>query len=267
MALLSRRPQAVLDLWRRAAAHPARRGAGAARAGRHGGAGRPRPAACSPTATSSGSSWRSRWPTSRKLLLMDEPTAGMAPQERNDADGADASSWCVERGMAVLFTEHSMDVVFAYADRMIVLARGRLIAQGKPARDPRPSARCRRSTSARGTTFEKQRSESRAVHAASTRTRPRESLLEVERLDAWYGAAQILFDVDLRSAARRGRRADGPQRRRQVDHDEGAHGPARQAHAARVASWATTSRRREPHRRSRGWAWASCPRTGASSPT
>ena len=32
--------------------------------------------------------------------------------------------------MAVLFTEHSMDVVFAYADRMIVLARGKLIAEG-----------------------------------------------------------------------------------------------------------------------------------------
>src|SRR3546814_18232791 len=32
--------------------------------------------------------------------------------------------------MAVLFTEHSMDVVFAYADRVIVLARGQLIAQG-----------------------------------------------------------------------------------------------------------------------------------------
>ena len=31
----------------------------------------------------------------------------------------------------MLFTEHSMDVVFAYADRMIVLARGKLIAQGK----------------------------------------------------------------------------------------------------------------------------------------
>jgi branched-chain amino acid transport system ATP-binding protein len=38
----------------------------------------------------------------------------------------------IDRGMAVLFTEHSMDVVFAYADRMIVLARGRLIAEGKP---------------------------------------------------------------------------------------------------------------------------------------
>ena len=34
--------------------------------------------------------------------------------------------------MAVLFTEHSMDVVFAHADRLLVLARGRLLAQGTP---------------------------------------------------------------------------------------------------------------------------------------
>jgi branched-chain amino acid transport system ATP-binding protein len=66
-----------------------------------------------------------------KLLLMDEPTAGMAPSERN-ALMALTKSLVVERGMAVLFTEHSMDVVFAYADRIIVLARGRLIAQGSP---------------------------------------------------------------------------------------------------------------------------------------
>jgi branched-chain amino acid transport system ATP-binding protein len=33
----------------------------------------------------------------------------------------------------VLFTEHSMDVVFAYADRIIVFARGRLIAAGSAA--------------------------------------------------------------------------------------------------------------------------------------
>jgi len=33
----------------------------------------------------------------------------------------------------VLFTEHSMDVVFRYASRMLVMARGRLIAQGDPA--------------------------------------------------------------------------------------------------------------------------------------
>lgn len=66
-----------------------------------------------------------------KLLLMDEPTAGMAPKERNELMAL-TKQLVVERGLAVLFTEHSMDVVFAYADRLIVLARGRLIAEGKP---------------------------------------------------------------------------------------------------------------------------------------
>jgi len=67
-----------------------------------------------------------------KLLLMDEPTAGMASKERNELMAL-TKRLVVERGMAVLFTEHSMDVVFGYADRIIVLARGRLIAEGKPA--------------------------------------------------------------------------------------------------------------------------------------
>ena len=65
-----------------------------------------------------------------KLLLMDEPTAGMAPKERNELMAL-TKKLVVERGIAVLFTEHSMDVVFAYADRMVVLARGRLIAEGQ----------------------------------------------------------------------------------------------------------------------------------------
>jgi branched-chain amino acid transport system ATP-binding protein len=67
-----------------------------------------------------------------KLLLMDEPTAGMAPGERNELMAL-TKRLVLEREMAVLFTEHSMDVVFAYADRMAVLARGRLIAEGRPA--------------------------------------------------------------------------------------------------------------------------------------
>jgi branched-chain amino acid transport system ATP-binding protein len=64
-----------------------------------------------------------------RLLLMDEPTAGMAPRERNDLIAL-VKRLVVERGTSVLFTEHSMDVVFAFADRIIVLARGRLIADG-----------------------------------------------------------------------------------------------------------------------------------------
>ena len=64
-----------------------------------------------------------------RLLLMDEPTAGMGPRERTDLIAL-VKRLVVERGISVLFTEHSMDVVFAFADRIIVLARGRLIADG-----------------------------------------------------------------------------------------------------------------------------------------
>ena len=64
-----------------------------------------------------------------RLLLMDEPTAGMAPRERNELIAL-IKRLVVERGISVLFTEHSMDVVFAYADRILVLARGILIADG-----------------------------------------------------------------------------------------------------------------------------------------
>jgi branched-chain amino acid transport system ATP-binding protein len=67
-----------------------------------------------------------------KLLLMDEPTAGMAPRERNELMALTAQL-ARERNIGVLFTEHSMDVVFAYATRMIVLSRGRIIAEGAPA--------------------------------------------------------------------------------------------------------------------------------------
>jgi branched-chain amino acid transport system ATP-binding protein len=64
-----------------------------------------------------------------RLLLMDEPTAGMAQRERNELIAL-VKKLVVERGISVLFTEHSMDVVFAYADRILVLARGMLIADG-----------------------------------------------------------------------------------------------------------------------------------------
>ena len=67
-----------------------------------------------------------------RLLLMDEPTAGMAPRERNELMAL-ARRLAHEQSIGVLFTEHSMDVVFAHADRIIVLARGELIAEGSPA--------------------------------------------------------------------------------------------------------------------------------------
>jgi len=67
-----------------------------------------------------------------KLLLMDEPTAGMAPQERLQLMAL-TQTIVRERGAAVFFTEHDMDVVFGHADRIMVMNRGELIAQGLPA--------------------------------------------------------------------------------------------------------------------------------------
>jgi branched-chain amino acid transport system ATP-binding protein len=66
-----------------------------------------------------------------RLLLMDEPTAGMSPNSRNRLMQL-ASGVAREQGIAVLFTEHDMDVVFGHADRIIVLDRGRVIAEGPP---------------------------------------------------------------------------------------------------------------------------------------
>jgi branched-chain amino acid transport system ATP-binding protein len=66
-----------------------------------------------------------------RLLLMDEPTAGMAAGERT-ALMTLVLQLAAARGMTVLFTEHSMDVVFGFARRVLVLSRGRLIADGTP---------------------------------------------------------------------------------------------------------------------------------------
>jgi branched-chain amino acid transport system ATP-binding protein len=67
-----------------------------------------------------------------QLLLMDEPTAGMGPAERQNL--MELTKDIVRtRNIGVLFTEHDMDVVFNHADRIIVLNRGELVAEGTPA--------------------------------------------------------------------------------------------------------------------------------------
>ncbi len=66
-----------------------------------------------------------------RLLLMDEPTAGMSPSSRLRQMRI-AAEVTAGDDIAVLFTEHDMDVVFGFADRVIVLDRGRILAQGTP---------------------------------------------------------------------------------------------------------------------------------------
>ena len=66
-----------------------------------------------------------------RLLLMDEPTAGMSPRDRVELMALTAGI-AREKNLGVLFTEHDMDVVFRHADRILVLSRGQLIAEGRP---------------------------------------------------------------------------------------------------------------------------------------
>lgn len=86
-----------------------------------------------------------------KLLLMDEPTAGMAPKERIALMQL-ASDIVETEGVSVLFTEHDMDVVFEHAHRIMVLNRGALIAEGR-AEEIRADARVQEVYLGGGTAF------------------------------------------------------------------------------------------------------------------
>jgi len=66
-----------------------------------------------------------------KLLVLDEPTAGMSPEE-TDATMELIKRLTEERGLTILFCEHDMDVVFGIAQSIMVMHQGRTLIQGKP---------------------------------------------------------------------------------------------------------------------------------------
>ncbi len=65
-----------------------------------------------------------------RLLLLDEPTAGMARHDTNAT--IDLLKRIKAQGMTKVIIEHDMHVVFSLADRISVLAGGRIICQGTP---------------------------------------------------------------------------------------------------------------------------------------
>jgi ABC-type branched-subunit amino acid transport system ATPase component len=75
-----------------------------------------------------------------RVLLLDEPAAGVPEAERKDILAAVAA---LPREVSVLLIEHDMDLVFSFADRISVLVNGALLVEGEPeqvARDPRVKA-------------------------------------------------------------------------------------------------------------------------------
>jgi len=123
-----------------------------------------------------------------RLLLMDEPTAGMAPSERIALMQL-VRRMAQKRHMGVLFTEHSMDVVFGQSDRIAVLVGGQLLAQGTP---QHIQAHAQVQAAYLGETPAFAPSCERTSNVAAS-----PPLLDVQTLHAWYGAAHILHGVSL----------------------------------------------------------------------
>ena len=65
------------------------------------------------------------------MLLMDEPTAGMSPEE-TEATVDLVERVKRERGLTFLLVEHDMEIVFNVSDRIVVLNRGSVITEGTP---------------------------------------------------------------------------------------------------------------------------------------
>lgn len=123
-----------------------------------------------------------------KLLVLDEPTAGMSPEET--AATLDLITRLNrEQGLTILFCEHDMAVVFAVAHSIVVMHQGRTIVQGPPEevrRHPEVQA------AYLGT------SDGAPDSAPQSARRPKTApMLEVDGLHAYYGQSHVLFDVSL----------------------------------------------------------------------
>ncbi|SDF92535.1 amino acid/amide ABC transporter ATP-binding protein 1, HAAT family [Limimonas halophila] len=66
-----------------------------------------------------------------ELVLLDEPTAGMTPEETRKVVAL-LNELRRDRPYTFFITEHDMSVVFGLADRVLVMHRGRLLSQGTP---------------------------------------------------------------------------------------------------------------------------------------
>jgi branched-chain amino acid transport system ATP-binding protein len=78
--------------------------------------------------------------TRPKVLLLDEPAAGVPREESTELFSAIAG---LSRDITVLFIEHDMELVFRFATRIIVMVGGRVLVEGAPheiATDPRVRA-------------------------------------------------------------------------------------------------------------------------------
>ena len=124
--------------------------------------------ATSRTAISVG--WRSpgRWPPTRSCILLDEPTAGMNPQETRQAE--ELIFRIRDLGLAVVVIEHDMRFIFNLCDRVLCLVQGKALIEGTPAEVQSRSAGDRGLH--RDRTGGRRRARSRAAEPTAAQRRP-----------------------------------------------------------------------------------------------
>lgn len=129
------------------------------------------------------------------FLCLDEPAAGLNPRESATLE-ADLRLLTREDGIGVLLIEHDMSVVMGVSDHIVVLDRGRKIAEGKPEAvrgDPAVIAAYlgEPADDAAGRRVRTPKADATAATAPT-------SILECRKLSSGYGVIPVLHDVDLR---------------------------------------------------------------------
>ena len=125
-----RLPHASLHRLRGRRRRPRRRDHRAARIGR---VPAPPHAASCPPAPGGSSSSPASWPNSRSVVLLDEPSGGVAQAETEALGRCCSTGRATDTGCAMVVIEHDMALLSSLCDRLVAFELGRVIAEGDPA--------------------------------------------------------------------------------------------------------------------------------------